>query len=175
MDLEKLPGGLMGPRLEAVVAVGENDVIGRANRLPWHLGSDLKRFKALTLGKPILMGRKTYASIGKALPGRLNLVLTRAADFTAPGCTRVASVDAALAAAAGHAVLMVIGGAEVYRECLSRTDCIHLTLVHARIDDGDTFFPQWRSPEWHESYRETHPPDDKNDHPYTFLTLDRRS
>src|SRR5450631_3529611 len=115
--------------LELVIAVAENDVIGRGNQLPWHLPADLKHFKALTLGKPVLMGRKTYESIGKALPGRLNIVLSRAPEFAPVDCVVVRTLDDARAAAGG-ATLMVIGGAEIYRQTLSVASRIHLTLVH---------------------------------------------
>jgi dihydrofolate reductase len=160
--------------LELVLAVAENDVIGRGNQLPWRLSSDLKRFKALTLGKHILMGRKTYESIGKALPGRTNLVLTRSADFHAADCTVVGTLDDARGAAGGESALMVIGGAEVYRQCLALATRIHLTLVHARVEDGDTFFAGWRGADWSESSRERHEADEKNDFDYSFVTLERR-
>jgi dihydrofolate reductase len=158
--------------LELVVAAAENDVIGRGNRLPWRLSADLRRFKALTLGKPILMGRRTYESIGKALPGRTNLVLTRSADFHAADCIVVGTLDAARDAAGG-ATLMVIGGAEIYQLCLPLASRIHLTLVHTQVRDGDTCFAGWRGPEWRESAREPHAPDSKNEFAYSFVTLDR--
>ena len=159
--------------VELVVAVAENDVIGRANRLPWHLAADLRRFKALTLGKPILMGRKTYTSIGKALPGRTNLVLTRSAEFLAGDCTVVGTLDAARRAAGAEPCLMVIGGAEIYRQCLPFATRIHLTLVHAVIEDGDAYFSAWRDASWRESFRERHESDDKNTFAYSFITLER--
>jgi dihydrofolate reductase len=158
--------------MEIVVAVSLNDVIGRRNQLPWRLQADLKRFKALTLGHPILMGRKTYESIGKALPGRANIVLSRSEQFAAPGCTRVSTLAAARAAAEGS-TLMVIGGAQIYRECMPFVRTIHLTLVQARIEDGDAFFDAWRGAEWRETYREPHEADEKNDCAYSFLTLER--
>jgi len=159
--------------LELVVAVADNDVIGRANRLPWRLSADLRRFKALTMGRPILMGRKTHEAIGRALPGRLNLVLTRSDDCRAAGCTVVGSLDSAYAAAAGAAALMVIGGADIYRQCLPVATRIHLTLVHTRIEDGDTFFSGWRAPQWRASFRETHAADAENEFSYSFVTLER--
>ncbi|MDP8985250.1 MAG: dihydrofolate reductase [Pseudomonadota bacterium] len=159
--------------LELVLAVAENDVIGRGNRLPWRLSADLRRFKALTLGKHVLMGRKTYQSIGKALPGRTNLVLTRSADFAAADCTAVGSVDAARGATSPGSTLMVIGGAEIYAQCLALAGRIHLTLVHTSIADGDTFFAGWRGVEWRTSFRERHEADDKNEFAYSFLTLER--
>jgi len=159
--------------MELVVAAAENDVIGRGNQLPWRLPADLRRFKALTLGKHVLMGRNTYESIGRALPGRTNLVLSRSLDFAPSGCTVVASLDAARRAAGADAALMVIGGAEIYRLCLPFAARIHLTLVHARIDGGDAFFDGWRGPEWRESFRERHEADDKNSCAYSFITLER--
>jgi dihydrofolate reductase len=158
--------------MELVVAVAENDVIGRRNQLPWRLPADLGRFKALTMGKPILMGRKTYESIGHALPGRTNLVLSRCAEFAPSDCTVVATLDAARNAG-GDSPLMVIGGAQVYRQCLPWASRIHLTLVHTRVEDGDTFFEGWRGAEWRESLRERHAADDKNSCAYSFITLER--
>jgi len=163
--------------LELVVAAAENDVIGRNNELPWRLPADLRHFKSLTLGKPILMGSKTYRSIGKALPGRLNLVLTRSNDFAPLDCTVVRSLDDARRAASlwGDAPLMVIGGAEVYRQCLPLATCIHLTLVHARIQDGDTFFAGWRDLAWREITRVRHPADAEHRFDYSFVTLRRQT
>ena len=159
--------------VELVVAVSENNVIGRANELPWRLSADLKHFKKLTLGHHILMGRKTYESIGKALPGRTNWVLSRSSDFAPADCNIVRTPEEAEAAIDGESPLMVIGGAEIYRLCLPKAVRIHLTLVHTQIEDGDTFFAAWRDPEWAESSRERHEADDKNAHAYSFLTLDR--
>jgi dihydrofolate reductase len=164
-----------GAALELVVAVAENDVIGRGNQLPWHLPADLRHFKSLTFGKPVLMGRKTYESIGKALPGRTNIVLSRSADFSPDDCVVVRTLDDARVAAGAHPALMVIGGAEIYRQCLPLARRIHLTLVHAQIEDGDTVFAGWRGAEWDASAQERHDADDKNGHPYSFITLDRTS
>jgi dihydrofolate reductase len=159
--------------VELVVAVAENDVIGRGNALPWHLPADLRHFKSLTLGKPVLMGRKTYQSIGKALPGRLNIVLSRSADFSPADCRVVKTLDEALAAAGAEPAVMVIGGAEIYRQCLPWASRIHLTLVHAQIGDGDVLFSGWRGAEWEASARERHEADDRHAHPYSFVTLER--
>ena len=162
----------MEASLEFVVAVAENDVIGRANGLPWRLSADLRRFKAITLGHSVLMGRKTFESIGRALPGRRNLVLTRKAPFAAEDCVIVDSLPAAIAAA-GDGTLMVIGGAEIYRKCLPFAAKIHLTVVHTRIADGDAFFEGWRDPAWRETFRERHRADEKNSFDYSFVTLER--
>jgi dihydrofolate reductase len=159
--------------LELVVAVAENDVIGRGNQLPWHLPADLRHFKSLTLGKPVLMGRRTYVSIGKALPGRTNIVLSRSADFSTHDCVVARTLDEARIAAGAHPALMVIGGAEIYRQCLPLASRIHLTLIHTRIQDGDTLFAGWRGAEWDESSRERHEADDRNGYAYSFITLER--
>jgi dihydrofolate reductase len=160
--------------MELVVAVSEDDVIGRDNALPWRLPADLRRFKAITLGRGVLMGRKTFESIGRALPGRRNFVLTRGAQIAAPGCTVVSSLEAALEAArGGDSPLMVIGGAEIYRQCLPFARRIHLTLVHTRVADGDTRFSDWRGREWRETAREFHEADEKNTPAYSFVTLER--
>jgi dihydrofolate reductase len=159
--------------VELVVAVSENDVIGRANQLPWRLSADLRHFKALTMGHHILMGRKTYESIGKALPGRTNWVLSRSSDFKPADCKVVRTLDEAQMGVGGEGPLMVIGGAEIYRLCLPQAQRIYLTLVHTKIVDGDTFFSAWRDPEWTESSRERHEADEKNAYDYSFLTLDR--
>ena len=128
-------------KLSIVVAMADNRVIGQDNRLPWHLPADLKHFKQLTTGKPILMGRKTWESIGRPLPERTNIVITRDPDYQAAGCTVVHSVDAALRAAEPHSEVMVIGGAELYRQVLPEVSTIYLTQVHADVE-GDTVFPE---------------------------------
>ena len=158
---------------EIVVAVAENDVIGRGNRLPWHLSSDLRRFKALTLGRTILMGRRTYDSIGKSLPGRTTLVLTRSDAFNPGDCSVVRTLGAAHAAVDAAEVILVVGGAEIYRQCLPSTRRMHLTVVHTVVPDGDTFFSGWRDPGWRETFREHHAADDKNTAAYSFVTLER--
>lgn len=159
--------------LELVVAVAENDVIGRGNQLPWHLPADLRHFKSLTWGKPVLMGRRTFESIGKALPGRLNIVMSRSAGFSPLDCVVVDTLDDARAAAGSQPELMVIGGSELYRQCLPLARRIHLTLIHTQIEDGDTIFAGWRGTEWHASARQRHEADDKNPYAYSFITLER--
>lgn len=155
-----------------VVAAAQNNVIGRGNDLPWHLPDDLKRFKALTIGKPIIMGRKTYASIGRPLPGRTNIVISRQTQFAAEGCTAVTSLEAALAAAGDASEAMVIGGAEIFRQALPRADRLYLTRVHADVP-GDTFFPSLVSDDWIEVESEYHPADDRHAFAFTFLELRR--
>jgi dihydrofolate reductase len=162
-----------GPSVELVVAVAENDVIGRGNALPWRLSADLRRFKALTLGKPILMGRKTYESIGKALPGRDNLVLTRARAFMPADCRVFHTLAEVRRTLAAEPLLLVIGGAQIYEQCLPFAQRIHLTQVHTVVGDGDTFFSGWRAPGWVETFRERHTADASNSIDYSFVTLER--
>ena len=135
--------------ISLMVARAANGVIGRDNALPWHLPADLQRFKSLTMGKPILMGRRTFESIGRALPGRVNLVLTRDAAWHAPGAVAVHSLEEALAQVGNAAELVVIGGAELFRLVMPLARQIYLTEIHADIA-GDTVFPALVPEEWHE-------------------------
>ena len=159
-------------QLSIIVAVAENNVIGAGNQLPWRLPDDLRRFKALSLGKPVVMGRRTFDSIGRPLPGRTNIVISRQPGLRIDGCVVTPSVDAAFAAAQPAPEVIVIGGAEIYRQVLPRTNRIHLTRVHARIE-GDVFFPELRAEEWREVDIEHHPADDRHAHPFSFITLER--
>jgi len=159
-------------RLSIIVAMAANRVIGRDNQLPWHLPADLKHFKQLTTGKPILMGRKTWESIGRPLPERTNIVITRDTDYTAAGCVVVHSIDAALRAAGHNDEVMVIGGSELYRQVLPQATTIYLTRVHADIQ-GDAVFPEIDESEWREVERIDCEPDEKNTHAYSFITLQR--
>ena len=143
------------PRICLIAALAANRVIGKNNALPWHLPADLKRFKALTMGHPVVMGRKTYESIGRPLPGRRNLVITRNRGYSAPGCEVVHSLDAAIAACRGAQEIFVIGGAELYRESLPRAHCLEFTEIRAEIE-GDAAFPEFSMSEWHETGREIH-------------------
>ena len=161
------------PRVTIVVAVAANGVMGADNQLPWRLPADLKRFKELTLGRPIIMGRKTYESIGRPLPGRENIVVSRTAGLRIEGCIVVSSVDAAFAAAAGAEEIAVIGGAEIYRLVWPRVDTIHLTRVHAEIA-GDTFFPEIDPDEWEETLVSHHSPDERHAHSFSFIELNRK-
>ena len=158
--------------LSILVAVAENGVIGRGNALPWRLPDDLQRFKALTLGKPIVMGRKTYASIGRALPGRTNIVVSRQVGLSVPGCVAVNSLEQALAAAGDAPEVVLIGGAELYRAALPAVDTIHLTRVHATVP-GDTFFPVLEPTQWRETTVGTHPADARHAYAFSYLTLER--
>ncbi|HEY9198443.1 MAG TPA: type 3 dihydrofolate reductase [Gammaproteobacteria bacterium] len=158
--------------ISLIVAMDRNRLIGRGNALPWRLPADLRHFKAVTMGKPILMGRKTYESIGRPLPGRHNIVISRNPAFSAPGCTSAASLEAALAAAGEAAEVMVIGGAQLYAEALPRAQRIYLTRIDAGFD-GDAWFPPLEADVWRECQRAEHAPDDDNPYPYTFLVLER--
>ena len=160
--------------ISIVVIVAENGAIGRNNALLCRLPDDLKHFKQVTMGKPVVMGRKTFESVGKPLPGRLNIVVTRRADFDALGGTVVTSIDDAIHAAGSAAELCVIGGAELYRQMLPMTTKIYLTRIHAQLD-GDTFFPELSPTEWRETHREAHVADERHAYPFTFITLERTS
>jgi dihydrofolate reductase len=160
------------PRVSIIVATDEAGAIGRDGQLPWHLPDDLKRFKALTLGKPIIMGRKTWESIWRPLPGRHNIVVTRQPDYSAVGCSVVTSLPAALDQAGEVPEVCVIGGAEIYRLALPMTTVIHLTQVHARVP-ADTWFPALEPAQWREVRREPHPVDERHAWSFTFLELVR--
>jgi len=159
-------------KISIVVAMDANGVIGRDNELPWHLPADLQHFKKTTMGKPILMGRKTWESIGRPLPGRTNIVITRDSDYQADGCVVVNSIDAAMAAAGEQDEVMVIGGAEFYRQVLPRADTLYLTRIHASFD-GDTVFPELNAADWREVERSDQSADEKNPHDYSFIRLER--
>jgi dihydrofolate reductase len=162
------------PLVSIVVAMDERNAIGRAGGLPWRLPEDLKRFKALTMGKPVVMGRRTWESIGKPLPGRHNIVVTRRAAFAAAGVTVAASLDEALLAAGQVPEVCIIGGAEIYRLALPSTDVLHLTLVHASVTDADTYFPAVEVGDWDEVSRDDRQADARHAYPYSFLELRRR-
>jgi len=157
--------------ISLVVAVSDNDVIGVNNQLPWRLPNDLQRFKAITMGKAIVMGRKTFDSIGRPLPGRRNIVVSRR-DAEITGCTVVNSMQAALAAAQDSNETMVIGGADIYRQALPMAQRIYLTRVHAVIE-GDAGFPRLNDQEWNEVSCEPHSADERHAYPYSFLILER--
>ncbi len=160
--------------LSLIVAMTQDRVIGRDNQLPWHLPADLRLFKRFTLGKPIIMGRKTHESIGRALPKRTNVVITRQPDYAAPGCLIAHSLAQALEMAEPAEEVVLIGGATLYQQVLPRAQRIYLTLVQAQVG-GDTWFPalDWR--EWREVYQEEHAPDSRNAHGFRFLILERQT
>jgi dihydrofolate reductase len=162
------------PLVSLIVAMAQNGVIGRGNALPWRLPKDLKRFKAFTLGKPILMGRKTFESIGRPLPERANLVLTRDRGWFAAGVIVVHSVEEALAHTGDCDELVAIGGAEVFRLVLPIARRIYLTHVHADVP-GDTFFPGFDATQWADVECSMYPADQDHAYPVTFVTLERRN
>lgn len=149
-----------------------NDVIGVQGELPWKLSADLQRFKALTMGKPIIMGRLTWESIGRPLPGRKNIVITRQHGFIAPGCAVVASPAAALQAAGDADEMMIIGGGQIYDLFLPKAGRLHLTRVHAEID-GDAFFPALDPAVWSLVASEVHAADERNQFAFEFTTYER--
>ena len=161
-----------GVELAIIVAMARNRVIGNDGQLPWHLPADLKRFKAITMGHPIIMGRKTHESIGRALPGRRNIVLTRQTQFDAGDCDCFASLPLALAALPDAEVAFIIGGAAVYEEALPRAARIYLTEVDAEVE-GDVLFPPLVSSDWREVDAESHAADDKHAFDYRFTQLER--
>jgi len=159
--------------LALVAAIDRRNAIGRGNALPWHLPDDLKRFKALTLGKPVLMGGNTARAIGRALPGRPNLVMTRAAQAPVAGMQVVRSLEEAIAAGDG-ADLMVIGGGEIYALALPRATLLHLTCVDTVVEGADAFFPAWDPAQWRETFRESHAADDRHAFAFDYVDLVRR-
>jgi dihydrofolate reductase len=161
-------------RRSLVVAMARNRVIGRDNALPWRLPADLAHFRKVTMGHPIVMGRKTHESIGKALPGRLNIVVTRNRDYRAPGCTVVPSLEAAWRAAGDAEEVCVIGGTSLFREALPIADVIHMTEVEADVE-GDTYFPEFDRGEWSERQIARHPVDERHAYPLRIVRLDRKS
>jgi dihydrofolate reductase len=167
--------------ISLIAAVARNRVIGAGNRLPWRLPADLRRFRALTMGHPVVMGRKTYESIGRPLPGRTNIVLTRQAGYQAPGCVVVSDLDEALRAAGDATAggetggeVFIIGGADLYRQTLARAGRLYLTEVAADVPDGDAFFPEIDPALWQEVERIPHQPDARHPYAYAFVTYVRR-
>lgn len=155
--------------------MASNRAIGLNNKMPWHLSADLKRFKSLTWGSPILMGRKTFESIGKPLPGRTNLIVSRNLRYQQPGCIVMHDVDSALAEGCQHAdTVFVIGGSDLYETLLPKATTLHLTQIHQAFD-GDAFFPLIDAADWHEVGREDIDDDPSVSFSYSFLQLNRRS
>lgn len=158
--------------ISLIVAMDEGRIIGKDNRVPWHLPADMGHFRRLTVGKPVIMGRKTFQSIGRPLPERTNIVLTRDPHFKGEGCLIVHSPEEAIKKAGEAAEVMIIGGAEIYKLFLPKAERIYLTEVHAHFP-GDTYFPQWKPEEWREVERQDFHADKENPHPYSFVTLER--
>ena len=163
----------MKPRVSLIVAMAKNRVIGANNTLPWHLPADLKHFKTLTMGHHIVMGRKTYDSIGKPLPGRTSVVVTRNANYAPPGVVVVNSLESAISACADDEEIFVIGGAELYRQAIVLADRIYLTEIDADIP-GDAHFTELDRKSWQETGRVSHAPDEKNLYHYHFVVYDRK-
>ncbi len=159
--------------LSLIVAIDQKGVIGMDDAIPWRISSDMKHFKLITMGKPIVMGRKTHESIGRALPGRENIVITRDENYSTEGCTVLHSLNEALDHCSPAAEVIIIGGRNIYRQTLDKADRIYLTQVHADVM-GDVFFPVFDMTEWTEVEREDFQPDSKNGHPFSFLKLERR-
>lgn len=162
------------PKISLVVAAAENNVIGHQGTMPWHVSGDLKNFKAITTGKPIVMGRKTFESIGRPLPGRQNIVVTRNSDWQADGVDVAATVDTALKLAKDAAEIMIIGGGEIYAQALPLASRVYLTRVHA-TPMGDTSFPTLAAEEWTQSDSKKLPQGPKDTAMATFLVFDRKS
>lgn len=160
-------------RINAIVAMSDNRVIGRHNQLLWHLPADMRHFKKLTMDKPILMGRKTWQSIGRALPGRCNVVITRELNFQACGCVVANSIDTALAAVSYSDEIFVIGGGILYEQMLPQVDRLYLTIVHHQFD-GDAYFPELDMNEWIELEHIDHTSDEEHKYSYSFITLERK-
>ncbi len=159
--------------LSLVAAMAKGRIIGKDNQMPWHLPADLKHFKETTLGKPVLMGRKTFASIGRPLPGRRNLVVSRQPGLTIDGVDTYSSVDDALASCQDVEEVMVIGGGQIYQQLLPRAQRLYLTFIDAELD-GDTRFPDWLAQgQWQELACSQHPADARNAHDLSFVTLQR--
>ena len=158
--------------ISMIVAMAENRAIGKNNELLWHLPKDFQHFKSVTMGKPILMGRKTFESIGKALPGRKNIVITRDNNFTAEDIVIVHSITAALEATEEFDDVMVIGGASFYEQMLPVTETLYLTVVHQDFE-ADAFFPEIKTEEWEVVEQVKHEADEKHAYPYSFITYRR--
>lgn len=167
-------------KISLIVAMAQNRVIGRENQMPWHLSEDLKYFKRVTMGKPVIMGRNTFESIGKPLPGRPNIVISRNPDYDADGISVVSSVQDALELSEqlteldDNAEVMIVGGAQIYAQTLPLAQRLYLTEVHAVVD-GDAWFPAVNQAEWRLVAREDHPAAGNNPYSYSFLILEKRA
>ncbi len=150
-----------------------NRVIGNNDSLPWHISADLKNFKKISMGKPIVMGRKTHDSIGRPLPGRENIIITRDKTYQAEGCTILNSIDEIFEHCKDIEEVMITGGSEIYKHTLDQATRLYLTEVHTEIE-GDTFFPEFNRAEWSEVSREAYTADEKNDFDYSFVVLEKK-
>jgi len=155
-----------------IVAMDHNRVIGNNDSLPWHISADLKNFKRITMGKPIVMGRKTHETIGKPLPGRENIIITRDNTYEAEGCTVLNSIDEISKYCRDVEEVMITGGSEIYKYTLAQASRLYLTEVHTEVE-GDTFFPEFNRNEWHEVIRKSFEADEENDFDFSFILLER--
>lgn len=158
--------------ISLIAAMDKNRVIGKGNKLPWDLPADMQHFRDLTRGKPVIMGRKTFESIGRPLPERTNIIMTREKSFQSPGCVVVHSPEEAVQAAGNTEEVMVIGGSSIYEQFLPIANRIYLTIIDQEFD-GDAHFPEFDKNEWKEAAREDHEADEKNPYRYTFLTYEK--
>jgi len=161
------------PSISLIVAIAQNGVIGARNQLPWHLPDDLRHFRAITTGHTVIAGRKNYESIGRPLPNRRNIVVSRQRGFEAPGCLVANSLEEALVMAATESEVFVSGGAELYALALPLATRLYLTEIQATVP-GDTMFPPFERDEWEERTREDHPADDHHAHAFSFVLLERK-
>ena len=162
--------------ISLIAALARDNVIGRHNLMPWHMPADLRHFKEVTLGKPVVMGRRTFESIGRPLPGRRNVVITRNAAWQVEGVEIASSLDDALALLSDYAEVMIIGGGQLYAEALPRAHRLYLTHIERDVEGGDTWFPDYSIYQWQKVGVDiVHGPDDKNAHAYRFETLERIS
>lgn len=159
-------------KLAIIVAMDKQGLIGQNNDLPWKISADLQYFRKVTMGKPLIMGRNTHESIGRALPGRKNIILTSRTGYQPEGCTVVNSLEAAIQACDDVKEVMIMGGASLYEQFLPKADRLYLTHVNAELE-GDTWFPKWDEKQWQEVSREDHLADEKNQYPYSFAVYDR--
>jgi dihydrofolate reductase len=159
-------------KMSIIAAIADNGIIGKNNKLIWHLPADLKHFRELTMGKPIIMGRKTFEAIGKPLPGRRNIVISQDPLRSCPNCDFYISFEAALNAVKDANEIMIIGGADIYKLALPFAQKMYLTLVHHNFD-GDTYFPEWNKNEWEEIARQYFPADEQNNYAYSYVVLQR--
>ncbi len=156
-----------------IVAIGRNHEIGKGNQLPWHLPADLAFFKRTTSGHTVIMGRKTYESIGRPLPNRRNIIISRNAEYAAEGCEVFTSLETALAACRHEDEIFIMGGAQIYEQALALADKLYITQVDTQVAGADAFFPQWDKAQWQETSCQAHPADDKNSFDYTFLIFEK--
>ncbi len=159
-------------QISIIAGMADDRLIGVDNKLPWHLSADLQRFKAITMGKPIIMGRKTHESIGKPLPGRRNIVITHDKSFKSVGCEVYHSLQEAFEALKEYAEVMIIGGAEIYKQTLPLANKMYLTFIHHYFE-GDKYFPKWNAEEWREVEHTDYAADEKNPYPYSFVVMER--